>query len=259
MKTIALLTDFGQSDNFVGVMKGVISSLCPQSLCLDITHAVPSWNIRAAAFLLWKSYSFFPHQTVFLVVVDPTVGSWRKILIVKTRHYHFVGPDNGVLSWAAEEDGVVSLVSASNSKYFLPQVSATFQGRDIFAPLAAHIACGVALSRLGRAEKKMVSLEFPRPQISSSRIIAEVIYIDKFGNAILNIKKEDFASFRKLYLKTKKGLVGLEKKTFYHQAKKGRFFLLEGSFGFLEIALKEDSAASYLKLSVGMKVEIILK
>ena len=138
-------------------------------------------------------------------------------------------------------------------------LSSTFHGRDIFAPLAAHLACGVDVSRLGKTQKKMVSLRFPQPKLSSSRIIAEVIYIDKFGNVILNIKSKDITRFNKFYLKTNRGLVPLKKKTFYHQAKRGEFFLLEGSYGFLEIALKTDSTASRLELSPGKQLEIVLR
>jgi len=246
---IALLTDFGDKSNFVGVMKGVILKINPQAKLIDITHKVRFGSIKQASFLLYKSYSYFPKRTIFVVVVDPGVGSERKVLAVETKNYYFVGPDNGVLSWAVFEDGAEKIIEVKNKKYFLKNISFTFQGRDIFAPVAAYVSRGVKIEKLGKRIKQIKKIDFPEVKIKKDTLKGEILYIDSFGNLITNIKKDVFLNF----VKDKKFVATLNGKkigklyNFYSQAEPGSPFFIEGSFSFLEISLQLTSAKEYFK------------
>ena len=252
MKTIALLTDFGLKDNFVGVMKAVLLAINPALNLIDITHEVESCNIMEAAFLLKSSFHFFPKGTVFLVVVDPGVGSERNAIAIKTRNFYFVGPDNGALSLAARSDSISKVVSITCKKFFLKKVSSTFHGRDIFAPCASYISKGVPLNKLGNDLNKIVDIKLPQPVIENNRLRGEVIFIDKFGNLVTNITKDIFLKFvrkRKFSLHIKSRKINLIHRC-YEEAKEGVLFLCEGSFGFLELSLKNKSASHFIKARV---------
>ncbi|OQX79347.1 MAG: hypothetical protein B6D56_07285 [Candidatus Omnitrophica bacterium 4484_70.1] len=246
---VGLLTDFGDRSNFVGVMKGVILKINPYAKLVDITHKISFGSVREALFLLYKSYSYFPEGTIFVVVVDPQVGSERKALAIKTKNYYFVGPDNGVLSWAVFEDGVEKIIEVKNKKYFLKNISSTFHGRDIFAPVAAYISRGVKIEKLGKRIKRIKKLDFPQVKIKKDTLKGEILYIDSFGNLVTNIKKDAFLNF----VKNKKFIAILNGKkirklhNFYSQAKSGIPFFIEGSFSFLEISLYLSSAKEYFK------------
>jgi S-adenosylmethionine hydrolase len=184
---IALLTDFGTSDPYVGVMKGVIAARCPQAVTIDITHEVSPQNVRQAAYLLRSAYRYFPAHTVFLVVVDPGVGTARRPIAIQTAHGLYVGPDNGVFGAVLEEvDGWQAVVLRQPER-----LSATFHGRDVFAPAAADLACGRALNEMGTPLTDLEQLE----QIEWRRIeqhgpetmIGEVIHIDHFGNVVTSL------------------------------------------------------------------------
>ena len=149
MRLITLTTDFGTRDWFVGTMKGVILGIQPRARVVDITHEIGGGEVRAGAFALRASYSFFPQGTVHIAVVDPGVGSPRRALAVQTANYFFVGPDNGVLSFALMRERIKSIHALENEKYFLKPVSRTFHGRDIFAPVAAHLSRGVSIQTFG--------------------------------------------------------------------------------------------------------------
>jgi len=261
MRTIALLTDFGTKDNYVGVMKGVILNINPKVNLVDITHEISPQNVWEAGFLLYKSFKFFPKNTIFLVVVDPGVGSKRKALAIKTKNYYFVGPDNGVLSLAVKEDGLRKAVSLENKKYFLREVSSTFWGRDVFSPVSAYLSKGISIDKLGRVCNKIKELKIPSPQIKGSILSGRVIYIDRFGNLITNINLKDFKDFTK----NKEFIFKIKSKNitkfypYYQKAKSDELFLCEGSFGYLEVSLKNKSASSFLKAKIKDKVKLLLK
>lgn len=254
MSQIALLTDFGSSDWFVGAMKGVILGINPRVNMADITHGIPAGSVRSGAFALQQSYTYFPVGTVFLAVVDPGVGGDRKPIAVKTRDYFFVAPDNGLLSFALKEQGPFQARVIENTKYFRSQVSSTFHGRDIFAPAAAHLSKRTTFSSLGPACRDLVSLEWPESKMSSGRVSGEVVYIDRFGNLITNLSSRDMAS-----LKSEKLRAGMKGRKFpfcsyYAQVPQGSLLAVLGSCGLVEISVNGGHAAQTLKANVGDKV-----
>jgi len=188
VSVITLTTDFGTGDWFVGTMKGVIASLAPGTRVVDLTHDVPPGDIRSGAFALAASHRFFPKGAIHLAVVDPGVGSGRKAIAVQTAKAVFVGPDNGVLSWALAKEKIRAIHALENEAYFLQPVSPTFHGRDVFAPVAAHLSRGVPIRKFGPALKDFVRLDWPEPRARRGRIEGEVVYVDRFGNAITNLE-----------------------------------------------------------------------
>lgn len=257
---ITLLTDFGEGGYWVGVMKGVILNITPHVQIVDITHSIPSHQLKVASFILKVSYSFFPPDTVHVVVVDPGVGTDRKALIVRTERYYFVGPDNGVLSWMLEEEGIKKIINIKNEKYFLPELSSTFWGRDVFAPVAAHIADGMPVEEFGEELKlgEIVRVELPRMVMKNRKIIGEVVYVDKFGNLITNIEKrrcEEWLRGRGFSLHIGQRRIHRIVPN-YQEAEKGEIVALWGSTGYLEIATKEDSASKILTSREGDKVSL---
>ncbi len=257
MKIIALLTDFGTEDNFIGVMKGVILKINPEVTIVDITHQIGAHKVKKAAFLLYSSFSYFPKGTIFLVVVDPGVGSKRKALAVKTRNYYFIGPDNGVLFPSLEADGGGEVVEIMNKKYLLNPISSTFHGRDVFAPIAAYLSKGIKLEKLGRRIVDIKELDLPQAKIRKNTLIGEIIYIDSFGNLVTNIDRVTLEKFTK----NRNFVAFLNKKKItrlcdsYLQEKKKPFFI-EGGFFKLEISLKMKSARNYFKAKEGQKIVI---
>jgi S-adenosylmethionine hydrolase len=250
---ITLLTDFGTKDYYVASMKGVILRINPQCLLVDITHQVSPQDIRAGAFLLAHTFSYFPKQTIHLAVVDPEVGGKRRPILLKTRDYFFVGPDNGLFTWVGEKDGVDQVVELTNPKYFLSPISSTFHGRDIFAPVAAYLSLGVRPESFGKRIDQWVTLDWKRPEEKGKRLIGEILLIDHFGNLITNVEKKRFFSF----IKNQPFRIKIGKKRIsklsqgYWEAKKGEAIALFGSTDFLEIAVREGSAQERLKAERG--------
>lgn len=254
MRGITLITDFGVKDWFVGTMKGVIYGIYPQASIVDVTHEIGRGDIRAGAFALAAAYRYFPPQTIHVAVVDPGVGSARGALAVETKDYFFVGPDNGVLSWALAKEKIVTIRRLENRKYFLPEVSQTFQGRDVFAPVAAYLSKGMPCAKFGPAQQELVRLPWPEPTRQGGEIRGEVVYIDHFGNAITNIPNSVHAETRR-----RGGALLLGKKwvpmgMFYQAVGKGKAVAVPGSAGFVEIAVNGGSAARKMKLKVGARV-----
>lgn len=259
MKTVALLTDFGLADNFVGVMKGVILSINPRVNIVDISHSVEPHNIFMGAFLLKTSFRYFPKGCIFLVVVDPGVGSEREPVIIYTKNYFFVGPDNGVLSPAANEDTIEEIVRIENKRYFLKNVSDTFHGRDIFAPVAAYLSKGKRCSLFGRSLNSIKGLEIPRPRIDRDVLKGKVIYIDRFGNLVTNVDKALFKKFirnKKFKIKIKDAKINSISKS-YQTAGQGLPLAIFGSSDFLEISVNSGSAEEYFDAKKGIPIEII--
>ena len=255
MSIITLTTDFGAADWFVGTMKGVILSLQPGAQIVDITHEMPAGDIRAGAFALAASYKFFPKRTVHVAVIDSGVGSQRKAIAVQTPNYYFVGPDNGVLSLALAEERIKAVHQITNEQLFLRPVSNTFHGRDIFAPIAAKLSNGLATRKVGPTLKEFVKLRWPEPQRTANSIRGEIVYIDRFGNAITNIRNAQLGSglegFCEISAKAKR-LCAL--KQFYQAVPCGNPVAVPGSSGFLELAVNGGSAAKKFKLRVGQAV-----
>ncbi|MEZ4883326.1 MAG: SAM-dependent chlorinase/fluorinase [Chitinophagales bacterium] len=251
--TIALLTDFGTKDAYVGMMKGVITSMNPDVQVLDITHEIRPQQVGEAAFILWSAYRYFPEKTIFVGVVDPTVGSERKIVVVKTPHHTFVAPDNGLLDLVLAENEVYHAVSVTNSKYFLKHISPTFHGRDIFAPIAAHLSTGVAPAALGNS----INLQHNHSPFihvtKSEKYAGKVIYIDHFGNLITNIRV-----LRPLHLSIQLLEHRLDSlKRTYADVEQGTPLCLIGSSGLLEISVRNGNAQNYFGAYYGVGVEVI--
>jgi S-adenosylmethionine hydrolase len=260
---ITLLTDFGRRDHFVAAMKGVILRICPDATIVDITHDVPPQGIGEAALLLACAYPYFAPGTVHIAVVDPGVGGARRPIAACCDEQFFVGPDNGILSYAFAEAAQWRAVEIANPDYRLSCVSATFHGRDIFAPAAAHLAAGIALEKLGPGIADPVMLELPTPTETRDGLEAHVIHVDRFGNLITDLKQERLAQW--LSGKTAEGVVVEAAKTTmrgvkrsYDAVPKGGPLAIIGGSGRLEIAVNLGHAGDQLGLRVGDSVVLRL-
>lgn len=259
---IALLTDFGSRSWYPAVMKGVILSICPSASVVDITHEAPSYNIMAASFILLQAVKYFPPNTIYVVVVDPGVGTKRRRIIIKTRRSFFVGPDNGVMMPAARMEGIEKIVEISNQKYMLPRISKTFEGRDVFAPAAAHIARGVPIEEFGDEVHDPVDLKIPEPRVKEGGVIeAVVIHVDKFGNVITNVPSELLQKLGVRFDST--FLVEIRGKAFripfkstYGEVGRGEPLLLIDSSDYLELSVNMGSAAELFGLKEGDKITL---
>src|SRR5688572_3624379 len=192
---IALLTDFGTRDHYAGTMKGVALGICPDVAFVDITHDIAPHDVLGGALELSASYKFFPAGTIFLVVVDPGVGSVRRPLAAEAGGYKFVAPDNGVLTLAFKDTPPKRVVELTERRYARPTVSRTFEGRDRFAPAAAWLAKGIDLSGLGRSLSSWHTLAVPEPALTGGQILGEVLRVDRFGNLVTNVDRKMFERF----------------------------------------------------------------
>jgi S-adenosyl-L-methionine hydrolase (adenosine-forming) len=260
---IAILTDFGYRDHYVGALKGVIASIAPAAPLLDITHGVPAQSIAAGAIALAQSWRYFPPRTVFLVVVDPGVGTERLPVAVQTRAgARFVGPDNGVLSLALDEAGPARTVELRTPRYRLARVSTTFHGRDIFAPAAAYLWRGVKLEALGPPLRDgLTHLELAEPREGVEELRGEVLYVDGFGNLVSNIGRDALARFEARFpgmrLSVRIGAgAPMEILQAYGDARKGAPLATFGSFELLEIAVRDGSAAKRFAAGQGAIVTV---
>jgi len=255
MSVITLTTDFGTRDWFVGTMKGVIAGIAPKARVIDLTHDLPPGDIRGGAFALAASWRYFPKGTVHVVVVDPGVGSRRKAIAVQTAEGVFVGPDNGVLSWALAKEKITAIHALENEAYFLQPVSRTFHGRDVFAPVAAHLSLGVPIKKVGPALRNFVRLDWPELRKQRGGIEGEVVYIDRFGNGITNLESSLLKGSERascvVYAKRRKVCL---LKAYYQATAQNTPVALVGSSGFLEIAVNGGSAAKALGVRIGTRV-----
>jgi len=255
VRLITLTTDFGLADWFVGTMKGVIARIAPRTQVIDLTHGLPPGDIRAGAFALAASYRFFPKGTVHVAVVDPDVGTKRRAIAVQTTNYFFVGPDNGLLSLALRREKIKAIRALENKTYFLQPLSQTFHGRDIFAPVAAHLTRGLAIQKLGPALKSFVRLPWPEPRRIHEKIEGEVVYIDRFGNAITNIEGVVLNDLGDGPCEVMAGRHGpFPMATSYQSVPAGQPVAVPGSSGFLEIAINGGSAQKRLGLKIGSRI-----
>lgn len=253
---VALLSDFGDKDGYVAVLKAVIATICHTPVqFIDISHRIPPQNVNAGAFVLWNSYSYFPEGTLFVCVVDPGVGSERQILAVETERYRFIAPDNGLLNFVLSEEKPRRTFAIENRALFLPQISQTFHGRDIFAPVAAQLINGYDFSMLG---KPIEMPPFASPLMhrgeQTGSLSAKVLYIDTFGNVITNLLLPNPPDNGVVYCKGKPiSIVGT-----YMQANENESLALTGSHGLLEIAIRNGNAALSLGLNIGDTVRVEL-
>jgi S-adenosylmethionine hydrolase len=255
-----LTTDFGTADWFVGTMKGVIATLAPRAMVVDITHEIPAGDVLAGAFALAASCPFFPKGTIHVAVIDPGVGSTRKAIAVETGGQFFVGPDNGVLSFALRRQKVGTIRWLQNEDYFLTPVSRTFHGRNIFAPVAAHLSRGVRLSRLGPAVKGLIRLPWPEPARDRGKLQGEIICLDRFGNAITNLELKSGAQGEGRFVRCEVHGAGrwiIPLHSHYQAVEPGRAVALIGSLGLLELAINAGSAEKKLGLKRGMRVDLL--
>ncbi len=257
-RIITLLTDFGTQDHYVASIKGVILRINPNCTLIDITHQVRPHDIREGAFVLANASPYYPKGTIHLAVVDPGVGSPRKPILFVTRNYFFLGPDNGLLSLAAERDGVKQAIALNSRRFFLPKISTIFHGRDIFAPVAGHLSLGVKPSLLGSEIDSWVEVRLDKPRLRKNMLVGSVVHVDNFGNIISDIHEEQlfrFARGRRFVIKA--GKVSLrELKKGYWEVKKGGLMALLGSGGFLEVSVREGNAQKMLKMKSGDKIRI---
>ena len=258
---IALMTDFGDDDFFVASLKGTILKINPEASIIDITHRVPSFDIRTAAFILSSCYGYFPKKTIFLVVVDPGVGSERPILLVETEDYFFIAPDNGVLSMVMEEEDVLQVRHVTNETYYLSKVTQTFEARDKMAPVAAAFSTGIPGDKFGPEVNHYEKIEMTKPEIKDNEIWGQVLYTDKFGNLITNIPERQIQRFREKHKDEElilhvQGVEISRHEESYSSVEKGEMLFLVGSLGLLEIACREGSAADKIKAKAGDAVKI---
>jgi S-adenosyl-L-methionine hydrolase (adenosine-forming) len=246
---ITLTTDFGLSDPFVGIMKGVILGITPDAQLVDISHDIRSYDITEAAFIIESMYPYFPEGTVHIVVVDPGVGSARRPLAASTHGQFFVAPDNGVLSTVLADEAY----HIQNNRLFLKSVSQTFHGRDIFAPVAARLASGTPLEAVGTRISDFIRKPLPVPRREGRKIVGTVLRIDKFGNVITNVRRSDLSPSFTMRVA---GMPITRLCANFSEAEPGEFFAVEGSTGYIEIALNQASAADRLKLASGAEIEV---
>ena len=256
---VTITTDFGYRDHYVGVMKGVILSICPEAAIVDISQDISPFEISEGAYVIAQAYRYFPLKTVHVVVIDPGVGSARRPILVEAAGQYFVGPDNGVL--AMVYSAVTHKARAITADtYFLHPLSRTFHGRDIFAPVAAHLAKGVRPSTFGKIIEDHLKPTFTQPERIAKRVwVGLVLHIDRFGNLITNFHIEPFADVRDRPFEFAIGTQRLTRLALtYAEVTPGEPFVIVGSSGYLEIAANQASAARLLGCGVGAPCELTI-
>jgi S-adenosylmethionine hydrolase len=269
---IAIITDFGYDDPYVGIMKGIISAISPDSTIIDLTHNVPPGDIQQGAFVLWQSANDFPAGTIFLTVIDPGVGSDRKGICLKCRNQFFIGPDNGLFSYLSYKNNIQAWELA-NREYQLPSLSNTFHGRDIFAPAAAYSSLGISPDQFGNPLNEIIKIPIPRLSVRDSKIEGEILTSDHFGNLITSLGKFGVAD-EKLQLDS---WLNLKRKTILNQtavtvrvrdqifslastfssAARGIYTSVIGSTGLLEIICNQSSAKELLSVRTRDPVQLL--
>jgi S-adenosylmethionine hydrolase len=250
--TIAMITDFGLRDGYVGAMKGVILGINPGARLVDISHQIARHDVRHAALVLRHVCGYFPAGTVHLVVVDPGVGGERRPLVVETEQFYFVGPDNGVFAPVLEDRPPRRVVAIENRKYLLPSISNTFHGRDVFAPVAAHCSLGVPVERFGPRVDAYHTLEIPQPRELDRELEGHIIAVDRFGNLVTNISQarlREYAGDQPVIVDLGEASISGVSRS-YQDAAPGRPVAIFNSWDLLEIAINGDSAQCRLGLEV---------
>lgn len=256
---ITLTTDFGLKDPYVAEMKAVILNISPNTKIVDITRQIEKFNIRMGAYVLAAASSYFPKGTIHVVVVDPGVGTRRKDILIQTKKGYFIGPDNGVLALAAENQGIEHVYKITNPKLMLPEIFNTFHGRDIFAPAAAHLAKGTAPSEFGPEIHKIVTPKFAKITKRKGTLIGEIIHIDGFGNIVTNFSEKELESMGikgMVNIKLKNTRLKLKLCRAYAEVEAQKPLAIIGSHNFLEISVNQGNAADTFKTKVGDKVTL---
>jgi len=255
---ITLLTDFGTADGYAGAMKGVILSINPRAKVFDLTHDIVPQDILGGAFALAAAVPCFPPGTIHVAVVDPGVGGMRKPILVSWRSHFLVGPDNGLLSLALGSNPPDSIYHLTRTKYFRNQISRTFHGRDIFAPIAGHLSLGIAPEEMGELLSTWEQIRLPAPQEAEGGLLGEVIHVDRFGNLITTIREEDVLRLfpgKIIYITIGgKKIRGI--KTSYTEVGENELLAIIGSGGWLEISQNKGHAAQTLGLGRRAQVTI---
>jgi S-adenosylmethionine hydrolase len=255
---IALLSDFGTRDHYAGTMKGVIAGLCPDVTLIDITHEIAPHDVMEGALQLAASCRYFPAGTIFLVVVDPGVGSSRRGIAAEAGDYRFVAPDNGVLTAAFRDLPPKRIVELTERRYARPTVSRTFEGRDRFAPAAAWLAKGIQLSAFGRTLSSYHQIDIPHPQTTDDRLSGLVLLVDRFGNLVTNIDRRTFEAFTRNHPVSVRvaGRAITRVVATYADIKPGEVCALFGSTDHLELAVNGGSAAEALGVTRGTDIDV---
>lgn len=259
---VTLLTDFGNSDGFVGVMKGVMLQIAPDARLIDIAHDLPPQSVSSASFLNEWSFGYFPVGSVHLCVVDPGVGSKRRAIAVEAAGHFFVAPDNGLLSPILDKPECTRTVSLTNQRYWMDKISHTFHGRDIFAPVAAHLASGVSILELGEEISNPKKNEIPTPCLKDGTIDCAIQYIDHFGNLVTNLDEQTFLRWRDktgcsndeiIILIRDQIIEGVS--TSYSQSREGELLTIFDGYGCLEIAMNNGNASA-MGFNINLPVQI---
>ena len=250
---ITLTTDFGAADPFVGAMKGVIYSICRDAAIADITHGIEAFDILGGALTIVQACPYYPAGSVHVVVVDPGVGSERRPILAEADGHIYVAPDNGVLTLVLQRAKVLTVRHITNTEYFRHPVSQTFHGRDVFAPIAAHVANGIAVESLGPEIADHVQLDIPKPQITEGAVRGQVLKTDRFGNLLTNLTTEHIPE----RFTARCGDVKISKiAKSYAEGTVGEVFFILGSSGFYEISAQQSSAAEII--GGGRRLEILV-
>ena len=256
---ITLTTDFGLSDHYAGTMKGVILSINPKCTIVDITHQIASQDVMGGCFTLSESYTFFPERTIHVAVVDPGVGSARRSILVETKKYLFVGPDNGIFSFVLAGKDVKNVFEITENTLLLPSRSTTFHGRDVFSPAAAHLSKGIPPERFGSPVKDCFIISLPEPVLlDNNEAEGEIVHIDWFGNLTTNLPRELVEKLISAgsFCAEIKGAHVLRLLPYYAHAEENEIFCLFGSSGLLEVSVKNKRAADLIGARRGDKIRI---
>ena len=258
---ISLLTDFGLVDPFVVEMKAVILSICPRARIVDVSHGVAEFDVGMGAFLLAEAAPSFPAATVHVAVVDPGVGSTRRPIVVKTKRNTYVGPDNGLLIPSATMEGIVGVFEISNRSMMRQEVSSSFHGRDIFAPTAAHIACGRRPEECGSRISDYVPSPFHDPVMENKNATCEVLHVDRFGNLVINLththlKRMHLRLGQEVALSIQRRRIPARIVRTFSDLHKNDVGIMLGSHGFLEVVYRESNAAKRLNAKRGSVVRV---
>jgi S-adenosylmethionine hydrolase len=255
---ITLTTDFGYGSSYVAAMKGVILTINPAARLVDLAHNIPPQGVRHAAFLLAEASHWFPAGTIHVAVIDPGVGSERRLLYAGIEDQIYIAPDNGLLSALAQRRRPSKIIALENNEFWFPEVSSTFHGRDILAPVAAQLSLGLEPERLGPRVDSIVELSWSEPTVTEQKILGEVLSIDGFGNLITNIRGQSLAR-RDKASPLRIECEGLSTKNFvrtYADRPPGTLVALIGSSGLLELAIVGGSAANHVGARIGSLIHV---
>jgi S-adenosylmethionine hydrolase len=258
---ITLTTDFGLKDPYVAEMKAVILSINPKATIVDVSHEIEKFNIRMGAYVLASASPYFPKGTIHVAVVDPSVGTKRQPILIQTRNTCYIGPDNGVLVLAAKNQDIQNVYRITNRKLMQPKILGTFHGRDIFAPVAAYLAKGIAPEEFGPEISEILTPDFAKVTRRENLLVGEVMHIDDFGNIITNLGEKDLQKVKNKHevnVKLKSTKLKLKFCKAYAEVEEKQPLAIIGSHGFLEISANQGNAANLFKARSRDKVTVFL-